>query len=194
MRRDDGSVAAFEIPPSFFTQWPLTRLLRSIQGVSEVEAPWLSKNTRFRFKFRGEPCVVLDESDRYWIGPASPSASTLDLAPVHEAFRAHRQTVLRRWATGFDTSNAPEMSSSVLVATLACLGYFWLVDLLPRDLLAPAPVVGLVIAVPIVLSGLLHYLVARNHAVSKLRLWAQIVGTAILAPLLAWFLAFAFGG
>ena len=145
--RADGSVFAFEIPPSFFTQWPLTRLLRSIEGVGEVEAPWYSLDVRLAFTFQGEPCVVKNDSDRYWIGPANVHTSKLDLTPVHRAFQAQRHSALRRWAVDFDTSDHGGLApgEAFAVAVVACFGYISVLDSLPSSFLpsSASPVLGL---------------------------------------------------
>lgn len=172
--RADGSISAFEIPPSFFTHWPLTRLLRSIEGVSEVEAPWLSADVRLAFTFQGEPCVVKNDSDRYWVGPANVLTSKLDLTPVHQAFQAQRHSALRRWAVDFDTSNYGGLApgEAFAVAVVACFAYISVLDNLPsaffRNRAYPILELSLVL-LPVVCCGLFHFTVVRNSDLSKWR-------------------------
>ena len=90
--KDDGSLRGFEIRAQL-TVWPLLRLLRSVEGVSDVRHNW-SNDDRISFMFHGRSAVVHEpwsDSSRYWIGLQDPdSAPDIDIAPIHEAFKRYR--------------------------------------------------------------------------------------------------------
>ena len=90
--KDDGSLRGFEIRAQL-TVFPLLRLLRSVDGVSDVRHNW-SNADRISFTFHGRPAVVHEpwgDSSRYWIGLQHPdSAPDIDITPIHEAFKHYR--------------------------------------------------------------------------------------------------------
>ena len=192
--RADGSVLAFEMPIPF-TSWGLVRLLRSIEGVSEVKEPWgLTGELRFVFKFHGKPCVVTEDwgdSDRYWVGPENPRTSELDLTSLQLAFQAHRGTALWRWMSDLDTyAYLGPWSPGVAfaVAVVGCFAYFSLPGELMRMVSPPVPA-SVLAMLPVVCCGLFHYMVVRNSGLPRLRQWVQIAGTAFFAPWFGWLLA-----
>lgn len=193
--RADGSVFAFEIPIPF-TTWGLLRLLRSIEGVSDVKEPsalTLEHRLVF-FKFHGEPCVVTEEygdSDRYWVGPENPKSSELDMTLLHQAFQAYRGTALWRWTSDLDTYDylGPwEPVTAFAAAVAGCFAYFSLPDELMRRVSQFLPALVLVIF-PVFCCGLFHYMVVRNSGLPRVRQWVQNAGTAFFAPLFGGLLA-----
>jgi hypothetical protein len=99
---DDGSLRGFQIDHPF-TRGPICRVLRSVEGVSDVTKTWFNDD-RIKFRLHGEPFVVNEpwgDNSRYWIGPAEISCAQ-DLSPIHEAFQQYRYSVLPRvalWTT-----------------------------------------------------------------------------------------------
>jgi len=91
--RDDGSLRGFEITSTWLTFGPLFRILRSVPGVTDVRRNWF-KDDRVLFNYRGVPAVVNEpwgDNSRYWVGLEDPDASpTVDISPIHEAFRRYR--------------------------------------------------------------------------------------------------------
>jgi hypothetical protein len=90
---DDGVFRGFEIELPISNR-PVVRVLRSIDGVTEVTKTWFNDD-RIKFLFNGEPFVVNEpygDNSRYWIGPAEPP-SPQDISPIHNAFQAHRYLV-----------------------------------------------------------------------------------------------------
>jgi hypothetical protein len=192
--RADGSVRAFEIPIPFI-HLGILRFLRSIEGVSEAKEPWeFAGELRFVFKFRGVPCVVREDfgdSGRYWVGPQNATASDLDLAPVHQAFQAYRDSALWRWVSHLDTYDylGPwTPSTAFAVAVAGCAGYFSLPDAFFRMVSPPVPAIFLLV-VPAACSGLFHYMVVRDSGLPRLRQWVQVAGTTSFAPVLGGLLA-----
>jgi hypothetical protein len=96
--RDDGSLAAFEVTSMWVTFRPLYRVLRSIEGVTDVQRRYFSDD-RVSFLYREEMFVVNEpwgDSSRYWVGPRD--ATTLDITPIHEAFRQYLAPAARVWS------------------------------------------------------------------------------------------------
>lgn len=68
--RDDGSLHAFEITSLWFTLRPIFKILRSVDGITDVRRNWFSDD-RITFKYFGTSGVVNEpwgDSSRYWIG------------------------------------------------------------------------------------------------------------------------------
>src|SRR5437016_3983549 len=96
-RRDDGSLRGFEISNVWVSMLALKRILRSVQGVSDVRRRFFSDD-RIEFVLHGETCVVHEpfgDNSRYWIGPANAGTSTLDIAPLHDAFEQYQNPISR---------------------------------------------------------------------------------------------------
>lgn len=95
--RSDGTVMAFEIGSAFITMDGISRILRSVSGVSGIR-PTTGSDDRLLFEYEGESCAVSEpfgDNSRYWIGPASPDHSRLDVRPLQQAF-ARNMGVFRR--------------------------------------------------------------------------------------------------
>jgi hypothetical protein len=102
--RSDGSLRGFEITSAWLTFGPLFKLLRSVEGVSEVRRNWFNDD-RVTFKFHGKPAVVNEpwgDNSRYWIGLQEPDAAPeIDITPLHQAFRRYRGfLVVTLWPWG----------------------------------------------------------------------------------------------
>ncbi|HWN29912.1 MAG TPA: hypothetical protein VNN78_00905, partial [Burkholderiales bacterium] len=154
-----------------------------------------------KFKFLGEPFVVHEDwgdSDRYWVGPANPETSKLDITPLHQAFLSYRGTIIWRWIVrlgemGTDSDgSAPVFQQSGLAfaaAVVACWAYMSAVSGIlsafgPKEL-SPVLVIVLLV-IPFVFCGLFHFTVVRDSDLSMLQKCVQIIGAAFFAPLLGW--------
>ena len=99
--REDGSTLAFEITSSWVTFRPLFKILRSLEGVTNVRRNSFSDD-RLSFLYFGEACVVNEpwgDNNRYWVGPREAETSLLNLAPINAAFEARTSAVTRLWST-----------------------------------------------------------------------------------------------
>jgi hypothetical protein len=95
--RPDGSMRGFEIGLTFTSLRRITEILRSADGVSGIR-PTAGTDDRLMFVYGGETCVVHEpfgDNSRYWIGPAFPESSTLDIRPIEQVF-AHSDSVLQK--------------------------------------------------------------------------------------------------
>jgi len=193
--RADGSVRAFEIPNSLWT-FQLLKILRSVEGVSDVKQNWFSVH-RFSFQFHGEPCVVVNDqwgSDRYWVGPENLVTSKLDVTRLHEAFQSYRLWWLADWDwKAKDDSAAPDSGSAFYVAVVACIAYFYALADFSLGTSFPKEVSSilafLLLILPVIFCGLIQFAAVRNTSLSKVRQWSQIAGAALFAPLFGFFLA-----
>jgi hypothetical protein len=100
--RSDGSLHAFEVSSSWATFGPLYRILRSIDGVTDVRRNFFGED-RISFSFLGVPCVVHEpwgDSSRYWIGPRANDDATraLDISAIHRGFQLHQGPAARLWS------------------------------------------------------------------------------------------------
>ena len=96
LRRDDGSLRAFEISSTWLSFRPLYRALRSVEGVRDIHRNYFSDD-RITFTFNGEPFVVNEpwgDNSRYWVGPKNAASSTADVTSIHDAFA--RESSLRQ--------------------------------------------------------------------------------------------------
>jgi len=185
--RTDGSIRSFEITSSVFTH-QIFKILRSIEGVSDVKQNWFNDN-RYGFKFHGEPCVVYEDwgdSDRYSVRPEYTAASRLDMTPLHQAFQSYRWWSVGDLKTETDGDGAAPTGPAFASAVVACFVYFSAANHLPSAFFSnwasPVPELSLVL-LPVVCCGLFHFTVVRNSDLSKLRQWVQIAGAAVFAPL-----------
>jgi hypothetical protein len=91
LKREDGSLQAFEIPMPLIpwsTSGTLCDLLERLDGVANVD-----RNGRgdyhVTFTYRGEPFVIWEpfgDNSRYWVGPEHPARSNVDVESLHAAF------------------------------------------------------------------------------------------------------------
>lgn len=95
--RADGSMLAFEITSGWVTFRPLFKVLRSVQGVTDVRRNYFNAD-RLSFLYLGEPCVVNEpwgDNSRYWVGPRETEGSVLNLTSINQAFQAHQGALSR---------------------------------------------------------------------------------------------------
>jgi hypothetical protein len=89
----EGKLQAFEITSSWVWFGPLQKLLKSVNGVTEVKRQWF-KDDRVVFKYHGHPAVVNEpwgDSSRYWVGLQELEAHKhIDLSPLLEVFNKYR--------------------------------------------------------------------------------------------------------
>ncbi len=90
---NNRQLIGFEITSAWFRFGPLLRILRSIDGVTDVSRQWFNDD-RVRFKFHGRDAVVNEpwgDNSRYWVGLENPDENQdIDISPIHEAFRKYR--------------------------------------------------------------------------------------------------------
>jgi hypothetical protein len=99
IRRDDGSLHAFEIRNTFISMGAIRRILRSVDGVSSIKRQFRSDD-RLTFNFNGVPWVVHEpwgDSSRYWVGPTEAKNHGFDVAPIYDAFARYRSPLVRLW-------------------------------------------------------------------------------------------------
>ena len=99
--RADGSMLAFEVTSGWITFRPLFKILRSVQGVTDVRRNHFNDD-RVSFLYLGEPCVVNEpwgDNSRYWVGPREAGTSLLNFSPINHAFQSHQGTLARVWST-----------------------------------------------------------------------------------------------
>jgi hypothetical protein len=107
LRRQDGSLLAFEITSAWVTFRPLYGILRSVQGVTDVKRNWF-KDDRVTFKFHGEPFVINEpwgDNSRYWLGPENAEASTRDITSLHDAFQRYEGLISQTWKWVFNAKS-----------------------------------------------------------------------------------------
>lgn len=84
-------VFAFEIKNFWISVSKVSKVLRSIEGVSDILTRKLfeRKDYEVEFLYFGRKCIVVEpfgDSSRYWIGPCD-EGSELDMGPVEERFK-----------------------------------------------------------------------------------------------------------
>ena len=91
--KENGEIRGFEITSFWIRFSPLFRILNSVEGVTEVKRQWLNDN-RISFQYYGRKAVVNEpwgDNSRYWVGLEDPDEnSTIDISPIHEAFKKYR--------------------------------------------------------------------------------------------------------
>ena len=95
--KDDGTMRGFEITSAWVTFRPLYKILRSIDGVTDVRRQRFNED-HLVFNYYGEPFLVNEpfgDNSRYWIGPKDPDNSQHDMNPIHKAFQQYRSPVAR---------------------------------------------------------------------------------------------------
>ena len=98
--RDDGSLAGFEITSSWVTFRPLFNILRSVEGVTNIQRHRFDEH-RITFLMHGEPIAIWEpwgDSSRYFVVPTDDE-SELDLDSLHEAFKRHKSLLAKLWAS-----------------------------------------------------------------------------------------------
>ena len=86
--RSDGTLRGFEIGVTFTTLRQIMEILHSADGVSSVRRT-AGSDDRLQFEYDGETCVLHEpfgDNSRYWIGPAFPENSTVDMRPLQKVF------------------------------------------------------------------------------------------------------------
>jgi hypothetical protein len=99
--RDDGSMLAFEVTSAWISFRPLFKILRSIDGVTDVRRNYFNED-RLTFLFRGLPFVVHEpwgDNSRYWIGPKEPESCSTDVTPINQAFGEYKGPLALLWST-----------------------------------------------------------------------------------------------
>lgn len=99
IRRPDGSLNGFEIGNTFISMGAITRILHSVDGVSNLDRQWRSDD-RLTFVLRGAAWVVHEpfgDNSRYWIGPRDATNHVLEVGPIHDAFVSYKSPLARAW-------------------------------------------------------------------------------------------------
>ena len=90
--RPDGSLRGFEVTSAWITFRPLFKILRSVDGITNVRRNSTSDD-RILFEFRGHPGVVNEpwgDNSCYWVGLDPDMGAEVDIAPILEAFERYR--------------------------------------------------------------------------------------------------------
>ena len=97
--RDDGSLVAFEITSSWVTFRPLFKILRSVDGVTNIQRNRFDDH-RITFQMHGEPIAIWEpwgDNSRYLVAPTNDE-STINLESLHESFKRHKRPIASLWA------------------------------------------------------------------------------------------------
>jgi hypothetical protein len=89
--REDGSLASFEITSSWVTFRPLFKILKSVEGVTDIQRNRFDEH-RITFLMHGESIAILEpwgDSSRFLVVPADDE-SAVSLDSLHEAFERHK--------------------------------------------------------------------------------------------------------
>ena len=87
-----GKRFAFEIENVYLTLSKAAALLRSVDGVSDIQQRRLFRrpmDVHVRFRYRGVPFIVWEpyaDSSRYWIGPEDAERAHPDVGDLQAAF------------------------------------------------------------------------------------------------------------
>ena len=87
--KEDGRLRAFEITSAWLTFRPIYKVLRGVEGVTDIKRNWFNED-RITFSYHSELFVINEpwsDNSRYWVGPKDPNTSKVDLAPLHKAFQ-----------------------------------------------------------------------------------------------------------
>jgi len=89
---ENDKLRGFEITSSWFRFGPLLRILKSVDGVTNVKRQWFNDD-RVSFKFHGKNGVVNEpfgDNSRYWVGLDCPDdIPEIDISPIHNAFKEY---------------------------------------------------------------------------------------------------------
>ena len=99
LHREDGKLHAFEIPNMWVTVGAIKRLLRSVDGVSDVKRT-RTDDFRATFIFHGEPMAVWEpwgDNSRYVVVPINDE-SEVNLDSLHDTFKRHKRSIARLWS------------------------------------------------------------------------------------------------
>ncbi|RLE27688.1 MAG: hypothetical protein DRJ65_02105 [Acidobacteria bacterium] len=97
--RNDGSIHGFEISSLWVTFGPLYRLLRSLEGVSDIKRDQFD-DYRITFTLHGEPMAIWEsygDSSRYMVVPID-EYNEPNLDTLHDAFRNHQGPIAKLWS------------------------------------------------------------------------------------------------
>jgi hypothetical protein len=92
---------AFEIENAYVSRRTVARLLKQVDGVTEVRlgGGFTSSNDfRVEFKYRNQDYVCWEpfgDNSRYWIGPKDPDEGAGSIATVEDAFKHYRPPIYR---------------------------------------------------------------------------------------------------
>jgi len=95
-----GKPFAFEVENFYLSPSKAATLLRSVNGVSDIQQRRLFRqpmDVHVRFRFRGVPFIVWEpygDSSRYWIGPADEQQAHPDVVDLQAAFGRYDPPVL----------------------------------------------------------------------------------------------------
>ncbi|MBR7800106.1 hypothetical protein [Undibacterium fentianense] len=89
IQNSDGTLRGFEISSTWVLFWPLLKVLKSVEGVSEVKRQWFNED-RVIFKYFNVPAVINEpwgDNSRYWVGLQEPDVHpSIDISPLRLAF------------------------------------------------------------------------------------------------------------
>ena len=100
IRNAIDQLVGFEIENAYIGPWRVARVLRGIEGVSDVRVRRLfgpEPEVHVRFTFQGRRCIVWEpfgDNSRYWICVEAPEDGAVDVAPLEQAFRQYRVPML----------------------------------------------------------------------------------------------------
>ena len=98
--RADGTMLAFEVTSAWISFRPLCKILRSVDGVTEIRRSYFNED-RLNFLFCGLPFVVNEpwgDNSRYWIGPKEPDNCSIDVGSINQAFKEYKGPLALLWS------------------------------------------------------------------------------------------------
>jgi len=96
--REDGSLAGFEITSTWVTFRPLFKILRSVDGVTDIQRNRFDDH-RITFQMHGEPIAIWEpwgDNSRYLVAPTNDE-SVINLDSLHESFKRHNEPIAALW-------------------------------------------------------------------------------------------------
>ena len=100
IKREDGSIHAFEIPSTWISMHAIKKILSSIPGVTSINRK-LNSDDRLEFMYNNEAWVVNEpwgDNSRYWIGPINTDNHSISATSINSAFVEY-QSLLKRLAS-----------------------------------------------------------------------------------------------
>ncbi len=97
IKREDGSLHAFEVDNTWLSMGAIKRVLYSVPEITSLKRHFLSEDC-LEFIYNDEPWIVWEacrHCSRYWIGPKNVENHKLDVTDINDAFVNYEPTLKR---------------------------------------------------------------------------------------------------